>query len=161
MNHRTDLLKGNILRALVAMALPIMATSLLQMAYNMTDMIWIGRVGSNSVAAVGAAGMFVNLSMGITAFLRVGGQVNVAHSFGAGKTDLAAHYSRNALQMGAVISVIYALLVCLLRKPFIGFFRFTNQQVIHDAETYLLIMGIFIFFNIIRRQCRKIMRSRF
>ena len=149
MNHRTDLLKGNILRALVAMALPIMATSLLQMAYNMTDMIWIGRVGSNSVAAVGAAGMFVNLSMGITAFLRVGGQVNVAHSFGAGKTDLAAHYSRNALQMGAVISVIYALLVCLLRKPFIGFFRFTNQQVIHDAETYLLIMGIFIFFNII------------
>ncbi len=62
MKTRTDLLKGNILSALVAMSMPIMATSLLQMAYNMTDMIWIGRVGSNSVAAVGAAGMFVNLA---------------------------------------------------------------------------------------------------
>ena len=145
---RTDLLKGNILKALVAMALPIMATSLLQMAYNMTDMIWIGRVGSNSVAAVGAAGMFVNLSLGITAFLRVGGQVNVAHAYGAENKELAAQYSRNALQLGAIISVLYGLLVCLFRGPFIAFFRFTNQQVIGDAETYLLIMGLFVFFNI-------------
>lgn len=149
MNHRTDLLKGSILKALVSMALPIMATSLLQMAYNMTDMIWIGRVGSDSVAAVGAAGMFVNLSTGISAFLRVGGQVNVAHAYGAGKKELAANYSRTALQMGALISVIYGLIVCLLRGPFIAFFRFTKPNVIHDAEVYLLIMGIFIFFNII------------
>lgn len=149
MNHRTDLLKGNILKALVAMALPIMATSLLQMAYNMTDMIWIGRVGSDSVAAVGAAGMFVNLSTGISAFLRVGGQVNVAHAYGAGKKELAADYARNALQMGTLISVIYGLVVCLLRGPFIAFFRFTKDRVIHEAEVYLLIMGAFIIFNII------------
>lgn len=149
MNHRTDLLKGNILKALVTMALPIMATSLLQMAYNMTDMIWIGRVGSDSVAAVGAAGMFVNLSAGISAFLRVGSQVNVAHAYGAGKKELAASYARNALQMGVLISAVYGLIVCLLRGPFIAFFRFTKPNVIHDAETYLLIMGIFIIFNII------------
>ena len=149
MNHRTNLLSGNILRALISMALPIMATSFLQMAYNMTDMIWIGRVGSGSVAAVGAAGMFVNLSMGITAFLRVGGQVNVAHAYGADHPKLAAEYARTAIQMAALLSVLYGLAVCLLRRPFIGFFRFTNQQVIHDAETYLLIMGIFIFFHII------------
>ena len=149
MNHRTDLLKGNILKSLIAMALPIMATSLLQMTYNMTDMIWIGRVGSNSVAAVGAAGMFVNLSTGITAFLRVGGQVNVAHSYGAGDRDTAARYARNAIQMGVLLSLIYGALVCLFRKPLIGFFRFTNTQVIEDAQLYLLIMGAFILFNIL------------
>lgn len=149
MNHRTDLLKGNILKSLISMALPIMATSLLQMAYNMTDMIWIGRVGSNSVAAVGAAGMFVNLSTGITAFLRVGGQVNVAHSYGAGDRDRAAGYARNAVQLGVLLSLIYGVLVCLLRKPLIGFFRFTNPEVISQAQIYLLIMGAFIVFNIL------------
>ena len=149
MNHRTDLLKGHILKSLIAMALPIMATSLLQMAYNMTDMIWIGRVGSNSVAAVGAAGMFVNLSTGITAFLRVGSQVNVAHSYGAGDRDRAALYAQNAVQAGVLISLLYGILVCLLRKPFIGFFGFTNPEVIEQAETYLLIMGAFIIFNIL------------
>lgn len=149
MTKRTNLLNGSILRSLIAMALPIMATSLLQMAYNMTDMIWIGRVGSNSVAAVGAAGMFVNLSTGITAFLRVGSQVNVAQAYGAGDYSKAARYARNALQLGTLISVVYGILVSLLRKPLIGFFRFTNLQVIREAETYLLVMGIFILFNIL------------
>ena len=147
MNSRTNLLKGNILKALIAMSVPIMATSFLQMAYNMTDMIWIGRVGSNSVAAVGAAGMFVNLANGICNFLRLGSQVNVAHSYGAGEREKAACYARNALQMGGILAVIYGLTICLFRKPFIGFFGFTNQQVIKDAEIYLLIMGLFIIFN--------------
>lgn len=159
MNSRTDLLKGNILRALIAMALPIMATSLLQMAYNMTDMIWIGRVGSNSVAAVGAAGMFVNLSSGITAFLRVGGQVNVAHSYGAGDRKKAAEYARNAMQLGVITAILYGLIMVIFRKPFIGFFRFTKQQVIRDAETYLLIMGIFILFNIMNPICTAVITA--
>lgn len=149
MNTRTDLLNGNILKSLVAMSLPIMATSLLQMAYNMTDMIWIGRVGSNSVAAVGAAGMFINLSAAITAFLRVGAQVNAAQSYGAGRKDLTAKYARNAIQLGAIISVIYSIVVCTFRKPLISFFKFTNPEVIHDAQIYLLIMAIFILFNIL------------
>ena len=149
MNTRTDLLKGNILRSLVAMSLPIMATSFLQMAYNMTDMIWIGRVGSGSVAAVGAAGMFVNFSRGLSAFLRVGGQVNVAQAYGAGDRDRAARYARNAIQMGILLSAVYAVVICLFRKPFIRFFGFTNRQVVKDAEIYLLIMGMFSLFNIL------------
>ena len=149
MHTRTDLLRGNILGALVSLALPIMATSFLQMAYNMTDMIWIGRVGSGSVAAVGAAGMFVNLSRGLSAFLRIGGQVNVAQAYGGGDREQAARYARNALQMGVILSLIYGVIICLLTKPLIGFFRFTNQTVIRDAEIYLLVMGIFILFNVV------------
>lgn len=158
-NKRTDLLNGSILRALVAMSIPIMATSLLQMAYNMIDMIWIGRVGSNSVAAVGAAGMFVNLSGGIGAFLRVGSQVNVAHSYGAGDRDMAARYARTALQMGCILAAIYGLVVCIFKKPFIGFFKFTNAEVIHDAETYLFIMGIGIIFNFVNPICTAVITA--
>ncbi len=159
MDKRTDLLNGNILKSLVAMSIPIMATSFLQMAYNMTDMIWIGRVGSNSVAAVGAAGMFVNLANGLSAFLRVGSQVNVAQSYGSGNQDTAARYAQNALQMGFIMSIIYGLIICLFRKPFIGFFKFTNTQVIKDAETYLFIMGIFIIFNFINPICTAVITA--
>ena len=159
MDTRTDLLRGNILKSLIVMALPIMATSLLQMAYNMTDMIWIGRVGSNSVAAVGAAGMFVNLANGLSAFLRVGGQVNVAHAYGRGDWDRSAQYARNALQLGTILALLYGLIVCIFRKSFISFFRFTNDQVIRDAETYLLIMGIFILFNFINPICTAVITA--
>ena len=47
--QKVDLLEGSIVRSLTSLALPIMATSLIQMAYNMTDMIWIGRVSANAV----------------------------------------------------------------------------------------------------------------
>ncbi len=153
MNARTDLLKGNILHALIMLSLPIMATSLLQMAYNMTDMIWIGKMGSNSVAAVGAAGMFVNLANGVCAFLRVGGQVNVAHAYGANQKEKAARYACNALQMGVLLSIVYGVIVCLCKEGLIGFFKFTNSQVIGEAQTYLFIMGAFIIFNFINPIC--------
>ena len=58
MKTRINLLEVNILPALSALALPIMATSLIQMAYNLIDMIWIGKIGASAVASVGAAGMF-------------------------------------------------------------------------------------------------------
>ena len=40
------------------------------MAYNLTVMIWIGRIGSDAVAAVGAAGMYMWLSNGLASLAK-------------------------------------------------------------------------------------------
>ena len=48
MQKKIDLVNGPVLSSLTRLAVPIMATSLIQMAYNMTDMIWIGRIGSSA-----------------------------------------------------------------------------------------------------------------
>ena len=42
MRKQVDLLNGPIFPTLTGLALPIMATSLVQMAYNLTDMAWVG-----------------------------------------------------------------------------------------------------------------------
>nr|APO31540.1 matE: MATE efflux family [uncultured bacterium] len=83
MKKSINLLEGPILPSLSGLALPIMATSLIQMAYNLTDMIWIGRVGSSAVAAVGAAGMYMWLANGLATLAKMGGQVKVAQALGA------------------------------------------------------------------------------
>ena len=57
-SHHGDLLNEAIAPALTRLALPIMATSLVQMLYNLTDMAWIGRLGAGAVTAVGSAGMY-------------------------------------------------------------------------------------------------------
>ena len=77
MKTRINLLEGNILPALSALALPIMATSLIQMAYNLIDMIWLGKIGARAVASVGAAGMFMWLSNGLATLAKMGGQIKV------------------------------------------------------------------------------------
>jgi len=40
------------------MAMPIMATSFMQMAFNLADMFWLGRISPAAVAAAGTAGLF-------------------------------------------------------------------------------------------------------
>ena len=49
-----NLTHGPINRQLFNLAMPIMATSFIQMAYSLTDMAWVGRLGSEAVAAIGS-----------------------------------------------------------------------------------------------------------
>jgi len=41
-----NLTQGPIRSQLFNLAMPIMATSFIQMAYSLTDMAWVGRIGS-------------------------------------------------------------------------------------------------------------------
>ena len=61
-----NLTSGPILRTLSELALPIMASSFLSTAYNITDMAWIGMLGSKAVAGVG--GRYVRLALPGTFF---------------------------------------------------------------------------------------------
>ena len=106
MQKKIDLVNGPVLSSLTRLAVPIMATSLIQMAYNMTDMIWIGRIGSSAVASVGAAGMYMWLSNGLAALAKMGGQVNVGHALGASNSEEAAEYASNALQLTLILGII-------------------------------------------------------
>ena len=92
-----DLTSGPILKTLAELALPIMASSFLGTAYNITDMAWIGMLGSKVVAGVGVGGMYVWLSQGIAALPRMGGQVNVAQCCGSGDREAAKNYASAAL----------------------------------------------------------------
>mgnify|MGYP000308504322 FL=1 len=76
-----------------------MGTAAVQMAYNLTDMAWIGRVGAPAVASVGAAGMYTWLSNGPVMLAKMGGQVKVAHSLGEGRSERAAQFGKGALQL--------------------------------------------------------------
>lgn len=78
MKMEGNLTKGPILKTLTKLAVPIMASSFLGTLYNITDMAWIGLLGSKAVAGVGVGGMFTWLSQGLAAMARMGGQVHVA-----------------------------------------------------------------------------------
>lgn len=150
MQKNIDLLHGPVLPSLTKLALPIMATSLVQMAYNMTDMIWIGRIGSNSVAAVGAAGMYMWLSNGFATLSKMGGQVNVGHALGSGRTAAATKYAATAIQLTTILGLLLGLLSVLFAAPLIGFFKLTSPAVIADATIYLKVTCgcvIFSFLN--------------
>ncbi len=152
MNKKIDLLRGHIFTSLTGLALPIMVTALVQMAYSLTDMAWIGLVGSPAVAAVGAGGMYVWLSQGVVALAKMGGQVKVAHSLGRGDKEDAAVFASGALQMGFLFAFLYGAASFFGAKPLIGFFGLNDISVVHNAQVYLKItcgLIIFSFLNVI------------
>lgn len=151
MNKNVDLLNGPVLPSLTKLAVPIMATSLIQMAYNLTDMIWIGRLGSNAVAAVGAAGMYMWLSNGLASLSKMGGQVHTGHELGAGHTKDAAKYTSSALQMSVLFGLVFGILCALLSSPLIGFFKLNSTHVISDARIYLQITCGFVVFSFLNQ----------
>ena len=150
MKTRINLLEGKILPALSALALPIMATSLIQMAYNLIDMIWIGKIGASAVASVGAAGMFMWLSNGLATLAKMGGQIKVGHALGAQKKEDAASYAQSSIQMGIVFAIGFGILSVVFADEMIGFFQLNSEHVIQDAKLYLMItcgLVIFSFMN--------------
>lgn len=142
MNERIDLTDGPINGKLVKLALPIMATSFIQMAYNLTDMLWMGRVGSSAVAAVGTAGFFSNLAFALAMISKVGAEVKVAQSIGRKDEKAARNYIVSALQINIVLSMILGLIIFTFRGSLLGFFHLENTNVVSMAESYLSIIAL-------------------
>ena len=151
MEEKINLLEGPIFSSLMKLALPIMGTSLIQMAYNLTDMIWIGRIGANAVAAVGSAGMYMWLSNGISTLAKMGGQVRVGQSIGSQNKKDAAQYASATIQLGIIFGVIYGMITLLFHSQMIGFFHLTSPDVIKDAEIYLIITCGFVVINFVNQ----------
>ena len=112
-----DLTSGPILKTLAELALPIMASSLLGTAYNITDMAWIGMLGSKAVAGVGVGGMYVWLSQGLVALPRMGGQVNVAQACGRGDYEQARGYAASALRLTFLLGILFAAVCIVFIQP--------------------------------------------
>ena len=148
MENRLDLTNGSIGNKLIKLSLPIMGTSFIQMAYNLVDMLWVGKAGSDAVAAVGTAGFFPWLSMAFIMLSRVGGEVKVAQSVGENNINNTKLYIKSALENNIILSILFSMVVIIFNKSFIDIFKLGNESVILMSRQYLVIVsfGFFFFF---------------
>ena len=144
--HQIDLTNGPILKTLAELALPIMASAFLGTAYNITDMAWIGILGSKAVAGVGMGGMYVWLSQGLCSLARMGGQVNVAQSCGRNDTKAAADYASASIQLTCIFAFVFSAVCLLFTGPLLDFFHLEDAQTYSHAVKYMKITcGLIIF----------------
>lgn len=141
------LTEGPILKTLIRLALPIVGSSFLGTVYSITDMAWIGMLGSRAVAGVGVGGMYVWLSQGIVSLARMGGQVHVAQCFGRNEKEKAANYAMAAVQMTILFALVFSAFCLLLTDPLIGFFNLNDAESIDSARIYTRITCGLILFS--------------
>ena len=141
-----NLTKGPILKTLTKLAIPIMASYFIGTLYNITDMAWIGQLGSKAVAGVGVGGMFTWLSQGLSSIARMGGQVQVAQCIGRGDREKAHGYAQVAIQLAFYMGLIFALISLIFVHPMVGFFNLTDPEAYSAAVSYTRIAcGLIVF----------------
>lgn len=83
-----DFTTGNITKQLVNFALPLFLSNLLQVVYNMVDMIVVGRVlGEVGLSAVSLGGDVTNMMTFVAMGFSGAGQVLIAQFIGEKRTD--------------------------------------------------------------------------
>lgn len=141
-----NLTKGPILKTLTKLAIPIMASSFLGTLYNITDMAWIGRLGSKAVAGVGVGGMYIWLSQGLASMARMGGQVQVARCIGRGDREAARGYAQTAVQLATVLGLAFSAICVIFLHPLVDFFKLTDPEALEAAFSYTLVAcGLLVF----------------
>ena len=138
-----DFTKGSISRQLTKLALPLMATSFIQMAYNLIDLAWVGRLGSESVAAVGAMGMLMWMIHSVALFSKISAEVSIGQSIGIKRFDKAAIYASHTTTIAIILGVIFFAVFISVPYLFINFFKLPTS-ISAEAADYLRIISFSI-----------------
>lgn len=89
--HHIDMCNGPLWNKILLFALPLMASSILQLLFNAADVVVVGRyAGKEALAAVGSNSALINLMINLFVGLSVGTNVVVAGTWGPGGTTTSA-----------------------------------------------------------------------
>ncbi len=136
-----DLTRGGIFRQLLTLALPLMAISFIQMTYNLVDILWIGRLGSRSVAAVGSIGMLMWMMNSVALISKVGAEISIGQSIGARRLDHASLYASHTTTLALLLGLSFGILFLIFPHPYVAFYRL-EHSIAMEAVSYLRIMAV-------------------
>ena len=138
--HEINMTRGPLFRQIGAFLLPLMLSSLLQIAFNAADLIVVGRFGRpNALAAVGSNGALMNLVVNVLLGLATGGGVLCARYYGAGETENQRRTVSTALITGGVGGVLFGALGIGVAMPLLRLI-YSPPEVAPLAAVYLRIV---------------------
>lgn len=134
MQGTKNLTEGIISRQLFNLAMPIMGTSFIQMAYSITDMAWVGRLGSEAVAAIVAVGILTWMTNSISYLNKVGSEVSVGQSIGAQNVEDARGFASHNLTIALILSLCWGFLLFVFAHGYYG--CLVGDQPFQHAKRY-------------------------
>lgn len=147
--NQIDMTQGSIPKNIIRFAIPLMATSFLQLLYNAADVIVVGRfAGTQALSAVGSTGALINLIINVFMGLSVGTGVCVSRNFGA-KDDAAVQRS---IHTSITLAFISGIIITIVGVTFSGkmlILMDTPDDVIAQAELYMVIYFCGSIFNLV------------
>ena len=136
-SYEIDMCSGPLLSRILLFAIPLICSGVLQLVFNATDIIVVGRfVSSNAMAAVGSTSSLINLLVNFFIGISVGANVLVARFRGANDFDDAQETVQTALITAVAGGFVLIALGILLARPMLVWMA-TPDEVISQAVLYM------------------------
>ncbi|HTN42459.1 MAG TPA: MATE family efflux transporter [Nitrospiria bacterium] len=144
-----SLLRKQVRREVVALAMPVVLSSLLQRSVSIVDIFLVGGLGAPAIAAVGIGQLLIFISLTVIWALSSGTTVVVAQLCGGRRRPEAARIAFQSILLCIFLSVLISLLG--------GFFGLeggrllgAEPDVVNLADGYLkVIFGVFGFIALV------------
>jgi putative MATE family efflux protein len=132
-----DLTTGSLTGHLLKTTSFMLVSMIFQTLYILVDLFWVGRLGTDAVAAVGLAGNLSFIVMAITQMLGVGATTLVSHASGRKDQDQAIFLFNQSQVLSMVVAVIFLAVAMLMRHQYAASQSATEGMRI-ATEQYLL-----------------------
>ncbi|WP_327050797.1 MATE family efflux transporter [Halomicrococcus gelatinilyticus] len=133
---RDEITDGSLTRALLVLAAPLVAQNLVQVGQQVIDTFWLGRLGEDSVAAVGLNFPITALLLAAFVGITIATQVLVSQRVGAEDPAGARRAAFHGIVLSFGIGVALTVLVWLLAADVVALFG-VEPSVAELATTYL------------------------
>ncbi|USZ69541.1 MATE family efflux transporter [Halorussus salilacus] len=153
--------EGGLVRPMFRLAWPIVIIQLLQVAYNIADTFWLGRLSADAVGAISLAFPLIFLLISIAGGFTTAGAILVAQYTGAKSEGSAGMVAGQILMFVTVLAVLLSALGYVATEPMLSALPSQGQttvQVIPLAADYMevfflglpFLFGFFVFSALMR-----------
>jgi len=145
-----NLTEGALFRPLVVLSLPIVASQLMQVAYNLADTFWVGRLGQDAVSALSFSFPLVFVLVGAGGGFTAAGSVLVAQHRGAGNDSAVDHVAGQTVGFVLLVSLAIAAVGYLFAPTVLSLIGTTPGTDIHSmavSYTRTLFLGVSALFG--------------
>ncbi|WP_092893076.1 MATE family efflux transporter [Halopelagius inordinatus] len=135
---------------MLVLSLPIVLSQLMQVAYNLADTFWVGRIGSEAVSALSFSWPLVFLMISFGGGFTVAGTVLVAQNKGAGNHDEVNHVAAQTLGFVILLSAGFAAVGYLLTPSLLPLIGTTPGTTVHRLSveyTRTIFLGVAFMFG--------------
>lgn len=145
-SHIKDFTHGNITKQLIAFSWPLLLSNLLQVVYNMVDMIIVGNViGKAGTSAVTVGGDVVNLLTFVGIGFASAGQVLIARYVGAGEKHKIGRFVGTMSGFLGACAILLSVLGLIFQEPLLRLMK-TPDEAYAGAAAYSAICMVGLIF---------------
>ncbi|CAA9586757.1 MAG: Multi antimicrobial extrusion protein (Na(+)/drug antiporter), MATE family of MDR efflux pumps, partial [uncultured Thermomicrobiales bacterium] len=144
------ILSGPVHRGVLRVALPSVATMLLQSTNSFLDRFFVGSLGPDALAAVTVSSSLMFALMAAAMAISVGTTALVARSVGEGQEEQAERATQQSLLLSAAVAVVVALPMWVLRRPLLSILGLQTETMgLAVAYLNLLLLGLPFLFTML------------